>query len=329
VIAGEPRARLRELATERLGLAPSAMADARIDDALARVTGTGASLEALASLAFDSPLWQTVIEALTIGETNFFRQPAWFVQLEAQVLRPIIERRTNGGSKRLRVWSAGCATGEETYSLAILISRLLRRAEGWEISIAGTDLSTAFLAGARRGIYREWSLREVDAATRLQHFRRLDAGRFELLPATRALVSFELLNLAAAEPWKDPRLLDLDLIVCRNVLMYLAPQRQQTVAQRLIASLGADGWVATAPAEATAEWFHPLTPVNVPSAVLFRREPPPSQTQPDDAPAVVLTRTQPAPRRAADTISAGLSDSAVALAAARRALDSSIRKSGE
>ena len=324
----DPQARLRALAGTRLGLAQSAMVDARVDDALARLPDVAASLDALGSLPFDAPLWQTVITALTIGETNFFRQPAWFAQLEEHILRPLIERRNGTGPKCLRVWSAGCATGEETYSLAILIARLLRRAEGWDVSISGTDLSAAFLAEARRGIYREWSLREVDVATRVQHFRKIES-RFELLPETRAMVSFETLNLADDEPWNDARFRDLDLIVCRNVLMYLAPERQQAVAQRLVESLAPDGWLATAPAEATAEWFRPLTPVNVPSAVLFRHAPPANAPSPGDgAPAVAATRSKPPPRRVPDAKDHELSHSADALAAARRALDTSIRRSG-
>ena len=325
----DPQARLRALAGTRLGLAQSAMVDARVDDALARLPDVAASLDALGSLPFDAPLWQTVITALTIGETNFFRQPAWFAQLEEQILRPLIERRNSKGPKRLRVWSAGCATGEETYSLAITIARLLRRTEGWEVSVTGTDLSAGFVAEARRGIYREWSLREVDVATRVQHFRKLES-RFELLPETRAMVSFETLNLADAEPWNDPRFRDLDLIICRNVLMYLAPERQQTVAQRLVGSLAPDGWLATAPAEATAEWFRPLTPVNVPSAVLFRHHPAESAApEADGALASAPARTKPAPRRVPDAKDHELSNSADALATARRALDTSIRRSGE
>lgn len=323
----DPKTRLRELAEARLGLAPSAMVDARIEDALARLPDGAASLDALASLAVDAPLWQTVIAALTIRETNFFRHPAWFAQLEEHILRPLIERRNGVGPKRLRVWSAGCATGEETYSLAIMIARLLRRSEGWGISITGTDLSAAVLAEARRGIYREWSLREVDAATRVQHFRKLES-QFELLPETRAMVSFEPLNLVADEPWNDPRLLDVDLIVCRNVLMYLAPERQRAVAQRLISSLAPDGWLATAPAEATAAWFRPLTPFNVPSAVFFRHAPPANESSPaGGTPASAAVRPKPAPQRIPEPKDRALSSSADALAAARHALDASLRSS--
>ena len=263
-----PRDVLRELAAVRLGFATTALPDNRVDEAL-RTLG-GAPVEQLAALPFDGPQWQAVIGALAIGETNFFRQPGWFAQLERQILAPAIAERSLAGPRRLRLWSAGCATGEEAYSLAILVARLLRDAPGWEISILGSDVSAAFIGEARRGAYREWSLRDVDEFTRRQHFRQTGPGRFELLPPVRNMVSFELLNLAGNESWSDPRLAGLDLIVCRNVLMYLAPAQQRSVAQRLIERLAPGGWLATAPAEATAEWFAPLTPVNVPSAVLFR-----------------------------------------------------------
>jgi chemotaxis methyl-accepting protein methylase/chemotaxis signal transduction protein len=279
-----------------LGFATSALPDTRVDEALRALHDT--PLEHLAALPFEGPQWQAVIAALTIGETNFFRQPAWFAQLERQILGPAIAQRSAAGPQRLRLWSAGCASGEEAYSLAILVLRLLRDRHDWEISILGTDLCAAFIDEARRAEYREWSLREVDEFARLQHFRRLDSGRFELLPATRNLVTFELLNLAGNEPWTDPRLVDLDLIVCRNVLMYLAPHYQQLVAQRLIARLAPDGWLATAPAEATAEWFRPLTPVNVPSAVLFRRTPPAGDApRVEEPPAARRLRRPAAPQR--------------------------------
>jgi chemotaxis protein methyltransferase CheR len=268
------RARLRELVTQRLGLAPSAMPDARVDDALARLSGAGdtaAPLDALAALSYHQPLWQQVIDALAVGETNFFRQATWFTQLERHILTPLIERRLLAGPRRLRLWSAACATGEETYTLAILVKRLLRNLSGWDISIVGTDISAAFLAAARRARYRPRSLRELDAAARAEHFRQDESGRFELVPETRALASFRAYNLAGAERGgDDPRLVDVDLIICRNVLMYLAPDHQRAVARRLTQRLAPDGWLATAPAEAIAEWFRPLTTVNVPSAVFFR-----------------------------------------------------------
>lgn len=307
----DARARLRELTTGRLGLAPSALVDTRIDTALGRLAERGFALETLATLAFTTPAWQAVIEAVTIGETNFFRQPAWFAQLERQILRPLLERRE---PKRLRIWSAGCATGEEAYSLAILVSRLAREADGWDIGITATDINLAFLAEARAATYREWALREVDEPTRAEHFRTLESGRFELRAATRDRVSFEPVNLCGDRPLPA----GVDLIVCRNLLMYLAPERQPAIAQRLVGSLAPGGWLATAPAEASAEWFLPLTPVNVPSAIFFHDNAGGAAASPahTNRPAVPA----PAP--------ADLSESAAGLAAARRALDTSLHRSG-
>ena len=110
----------------------------------------------------------------------------------------------------------------------------------------------------------------------------------------------------------------VDLIVCRNVLMYLAPERQRAIAQRLIASLAPGGWLATAPAEATAEWFLPLTPVNVPSAIFFH------DSASDDAASQAHTNRVPLPVQAP----ADLTESAAGLAAVRRALDTSIHRAG-
>jgi chemotaxis protein methyltransferase CheR len=313
------------------------MPDARVDSALMALTpagGAAATLDALSTLAINAPLWQAVINALTVGETNFFRQPGWFAQLEGQILRPAIERRRENGPKDLRIWSAGCASGEEAYSLAMIVMRLLPRTDDWQISIVGTDVSDASLATAQRAVYREWSLRDVDASVRQQHFHKLASGRFELQATTRAMVTFEPLNLAAAEAW-DARLTGFDLIVCRNVLMYFAPERQRAIAQRLVERLAPDGWLATAPAEATAEWFQPLTPVNVPSAVLFRHASAAERASgPSDA-ARAKPRLRPAlvavPRQARDDIGVqdDMGDSAVALAVARRSLDISIRRSSE
>ncbi len=321
-MADETRARLRTLATERLGLAPSALVDARVDAALIALARAGvspAALAAMPALDVEAPVWQTAVDALTVGETNFFRHPGWFAQLESQILRPVIDRRYAHGPKRLRIWSAGCATGEEAYSLAMIVMRLLPKTDDWDITIAATDVSAAFLAAAQRAVYREWSLRELGATMREQHFRKLESGQFELVPATRAMVRFEPLNLAS-ESW-DASLTDFDLIVCRNVLMYFAPERQRAIAQRLIARLAIDGWLATAPAEATAEWFRPLIPVNVPSAVFFQHAPPNDVLPPLSSRGTATT--------ANDKTTEQLSASAAALAAARLSLDTSIRRSGE
>lgn len=308
VVLPDARRQLRSLVLERLGIAPSPTHEYRVDRALERLMSVketaspSAAHAALASLAYQTPPWQLVIDALVVGETRFFRQSPWFSQLEQHVLTPIVEQRLRTGTKRLRLWSAACATGEETYTLVIMLHRLLGSNADWDIRVIGTDINARFLADARRAIYREWSLREVDPGTRSRYFRELGSGQFEVAAPIREMVTFRTLNLiGSAAPGEDLDLADVDLIVCRNMLMYLTPAYQQDVARRLVAAVAPNGWLAVAPAEATAEWFRPLVPLNVPSAIFFHHPVAPNaaqQTAPrpiaQRAPNSIRPRAQPA-----------------------------------
>jgi chemotaxis protein methyltransferase CheR len=276
MMTAEERLRLRELVTGRLGFVPSASEELRVDNALERlltVKEIGSAAEALAALSarsYETPEWQLVIDALVVGETHFFRQPSWFAQIEEHILKPLIARRLEGGNKRLRLWSAACSTGEEVYTLALIVDRLLGPHDDWNVEIVGSDVNARFLAEARRGVYRSWSLREIDPALRERYFRDIGSGRFELAPVIRDRVSFRLLNLnQVSVRGEDLDRVNVDLIVCRNMLMYFTPERQAVASRRLVAALAADGWLAVAPAEAAADAFAPLVPFNVPSAIFF------------------------------------------------------------
>jgi chemotaxis protein methyltransferase CheR len=268
--------RLRQLVTDRFGFAASAMPDDRIRAALVRLT----KLDDLVALPLEHPSWRTVVDAVVIGETHFYRQAAWFEQLVSHVLQPLVKRRAHAGWKRLRLWSAGCATGEEAYTLAIVVDRLLPCRDEWDVRIIGSDLSATFIEHARRAVYGEWSLRELDPKTREAAFEEPEPRRFALVPRLRDLVEFRTLNLAAPLLPHDDDLHDLDLIVCRNVLMYLAPDRQRAIAHRLAERLASEGCLAVAPAEADAALFRPLIPVNLPSAIFFRVGSPTPRSEP-------------------------------------------------
>lgn len=269
-IRDDPRLRLRDLVARRVGLRASALDDARIDAALARI---GDALTRLPELPTHASAWQQVVDALVIGETNFFRQRAWFAQLEEHALGTLIAARQRSGRRRLRIWSAGCATGEEPYGIALVVRRLLRGLGHWDVRIVGTDVNAASLDAARLGRYRAWSLRELEPEVRAYAFTAVDGGRFALDPAVRAAVTFAPLNLAEGEPLPAPLARgDVDLAICRNVLMYLTPEAQRAVTGRLAGALAPDGWLAVAPLEANPEWFPGLRVVNVPSAIFFRLE---------------------------------------------------------
>jgi chemotaxis protein methyltransferase CheR len=231
-------------------------------------------LSRLAGLPDGSPEWGRLAARLSVGETCFFRDRACFEALERHVLPGLVARRRAAGRLRLRLWSAACATGEEPYSLAMLLERLLPDLPAWDLGILATDINPEALAAARRGHYREWSLRGVDAEVRDTCFTRR-GPIFELRPRIRRMVELVVANLAAGPPpaavaaGADGRS-GVDLILCRNALMYLTPEAARRAVAGLEATLARDGWLVVAPAEASAECFRPLVPVNWPGVIFFR-----------------------------------------------------------
>ena len=221
----------------------------------------------------EGPAWQRIASWITVGETSFFRHRAWFAALVGQILRPLVEERRRSGQRFLRIWSAGCASGEETYSLAMAATALIPDINDWSVSILGTDINPAAIEKARRGIYSAWSLRETEPAIRDRHFAALGGGSFQIDAECRRLATFTIFNLAKLPESLPAGLVGpTDLILCRNVIMYFIPDVQRRVTLSLGQSLAPGGWLATSPAESSAELFAPLRPVNVPEAIFFRRQ---------------------------------------------------------
>ncbi len=232
--------------------------------------------EACCQWLLSSPLTRNQIETLashvTVGETYFFREKKSFEILEETVLPELIRSR-RGSEQRLRIWSAGCCTGEEPYSIAILLSRLIPDWQDWHITILATDINPHFLRKASGGVYGEWSFRDTPAWIRDRYFKRASADRFEIMPSIRKMVTFSYLNLAEDA---YPSLLNntnaMDVIFCRNVLMYFAPERAQRVAQNLHRTLVEGGWLIVSPGEASHTLFSPFVTVNFPDAILYRKD---------------------------------------------------------
>jgi chemotaxis protein methyltransferase CheR len=213
---------------------------------------------------------------LTVGETHFFRNRPQFEALERHILPELIERRRP--TRRLRLWSAACSTGEEPYSLAILVDRLLGDRSGWDVRILATDINRAALERARRGRYGAWSFREVPADVAAAFFVRRDGG-FEVAGRIREAVIFAHLNLAE-DRWPSPATgtVDLDLILCRNVLIYFGEELTRRVAAKLHGALSDGGWLLVAPAELSLEVFRRFAVANLNGAVAYRKPPTPAQT---------------------------------------------------
>lgn len=204
-----------------------------------------ADLHALVSRPWTQADIEFIAPHLCVGETYFFRDRAAFDLLEFELLPPLIaERRAT--TRQLRLWSAGCSTGEEAYSLAITVSRLVPDHADWDIEIVGTDIHPGFLERAESGVYGDWSFRGVPDSVRENCFDALADGRVAVKPAQKGLTRFCYGNLT--QPVSHGA--QIDLILCRNVLMYFGREQAIETVRHMHASLSAGGLLLVAPTEA-------------------------------------------------------------------------------
>lgn len=214
--------------------------------------------------------WEQLICQLTVGETYFFRDGGQFEALRQHVLPEIIARRRP--QKQLRIWSAGCATGEEPYSIAMLLRELLVDFASWNITILGSDINREALARARAGLYGEWSFREKGWERMVsRHFTRRDK-KWELAHDVRDTVSLVYLNLVE-DPF--PSLVNntvaFDLILCRNVTIYFTADVTQRVVNQLHEALVEGGWLAVGHSEPSLIIYSQFEPRNFPGTVFYQK----------------------------------------------------------
>ncbi|MBX6324217.1 MAG: protein-glutamate O-methyltransferase CheR, partial [Rhodospirillaceae bacterium] len=211
-----------------------------------------------------------LIDEITVGETYFFRYPSQFDALRQAVIPACVARRA--GERRLRLWSAGCASGAEPYSLAILLRLdLAGLLAGWEVSILATDINRRALDQARVGVFSKWELRTVGAELRRRCF--VPAGtQWRIRPEFRAGLRFERQNLAAEiEAFALRHAGDFDVILCRNVMIYFGAEVMRRVIRGLAECLAPGGWLLVGHAEPFFEIANILAPVAVAGATLYRK----------------------------------------------------------
>src|SRR5665811_415763 len=186
---------------------------------------------------------QHLISSFLIKVTEFFRDPALYEHLREQVLPELIAAAREGAHE-LRLWSAGCATGEEAYSLAVLVADLLAGERGsLDVRIFATDLDEEALAFARRGIYPAEALKNMPSGIVERHFTRED-GDFQVNKAVRGMVLFGHHDLGQRPPFPN-----IDMVLCRNVLIYFAPELQRRVLQLFGHALRDGGYLVLGKAE--------------------------------------------------------------------------------
>lgn len=216
---------------------------------------------------------ETLADHLTIGETYFFRERNGLETLQLHILPPLIEARRST-TRHLKFWSAGCSTGEEPYSIAILLDRYFPLLADWKITLLATDINPRFLQKAREGIYREWSFRDTPAWVKERYFTQPVPGEYHLLPHLKDRVTFTALNLMEdVYPSILNNTIDLDVIFCRNVLIYFDQQGIQRVAERFYRALGNGGRLIVSSTETSTLYYPQFIPERFQDTFFYRKEP--------------------------------------------------------
>jgi len=222
----------------------------------------------------DSEIWTDLINKVTIGETYFFRDSETIEALRCHILPDLMARHQKDHT--LRLWSAGCATGEEPYTLAILLRQILSDIDRWKILILATDINRQALSQAVAGRYRAWSFRETDPVTQSTYFTA-DGDTFTLEPAVREMVTFAYHNLAEDNyPSPTNQTDDLDLILCRNVTIYLPTSLIYDIAKRFYQCLPNEGWLIVGPSETHLEIYRKFQTANFNGATVYQKVSAPS-----------------------------------------------------
>jgi chemotaxis protein methyltransferase CheR len=265
--ADESYAELERVLRARSGLVFSVLRRNSLEGAASRVMRRIgiASHDALVDLVrADGAVFDDLMAEVTVGETYFFRERAQFDLLRARILPEFRARRA--GTQPLRVWSAACATGEEAYSIAIVL-----REENVQGIVVATDISRARLAAARRGEYREWSFRGVSRDVVDRNFTRAGDGLFVLNGAVRRDVEFRYLNLASdLYPAMSAGVWGMDVIYCRNVLIYFDRDTICHVAKALLASLSEKGWLLLGATDPRLDEYVKCTIVQTEAGLAYR-----------------------------------------------------------
>jgi chemotaxis protein methyltransferase CheR len=310
-IVAEMVPRLSELVAELTGLHFPPHRHAELLRAVARAaeeSGHG-SINAYVRTLLDQPRRtnsqiQALAWHLTVGETYFLRGEQTFETLQSDVLPELIGKRANG-DRRLRIWSAGCSCGEEPYSLAITLRRLLPDIEDWAITILATDLNTRSLQKAQTGVYGDWSFRSTPDWLRPRFFSPARGGQWEINPAIRQMVTFSYLNLATGQyPSPATNTQAMDVIFCRNVLMYFTDETMRKVISGLYSALNEGGYLFVAPGEASNDLFSQFKRVVYGGETFYRRitvpqdEPVPVRARPTRVVGGATTKTKAAAVRA-------------------------------
>jgi chemotaxis protein methyltransferase CheR len=215
--------------------------------ALANQEGISSVSELVARLRVDPahPLRQKVVEAMTTNETSFFRDIHLFDAIQRFLFPELVRSRAR--TRNLRIWSAACSTGQEPYSLAMLLRDHFSDLQSWQVSIQASDLSTEVLDRARAGKYSQLEVnRGIPAHLLIRYFER-HGLYWSVVPNIKQMIQFKVINLI--DQW--PTMVPMDLIMLRNVLIYFDTESKRRVLDRMAELLAPDGYLILGASETT------------------------------------------------------------------------------
>lgn len=244
--------------------------------------------------------WNELTALLTTGESYFFRNKEQMALLRNRILPELLALRQE--RRQLRIWSAGCSSGEEPYSLALLLQELLPVQNDWQILVLGTDINEKALAKAREGVYSQWSFRMVDTQVQKQYFSPQRDG-WKILESVRSKVTFSRCNLVedTFPSWMS-ELREMDLILCRNVFIYFDQKTVARVAEKFAGTLNQGGYLLTGHGELLSRNIPGLSTRIIDDQVILQKDNSPSQpadAQVSDTPRAGLAQVATKMRSAA------------------------------
>jgi len=217
-----------------------------------------------------------LVSHLTVGETYFMRDHAAFSALKNQIIPALLapSARQARGERPLRIWSAGCSSGEEPFSIAILIDGMRHELGPQKVEIIGTDITARSLDKAKRGVYTQWSFRGLSHTILETYFQKLERNSRQLSHVIVNQVTFCPLNLASSDALKNVPWAPADIILCRNVMMYFSAEVRKRVTHQLTDLLAEGGWFLVSPSETAFVTEPTLTRTHFGGTTVFQKQSP-------------------------------------------------------
>lgn len=209
--------------------------------------------------------YEALLERLLTQETSFFRYPGVYEAFEKRVLPELHVKKFWKNPRTLRIWSAGCSTGEEPYSIAISIADSISFADSWNVEILATDVGRHALKHAERGVYKGRSLGSVTAQQLAAHFSEVQAGQ-QVKPRLRKMITFAQMNLASAVYVGR-----MDAIFCMNVLIYFSEERKRALVQRFYDTLEPGGYLFLGHSESISKLPVKFQAIVLNDCILYRK----------------------------------------------------------